>query len=727
MAKTFQNYSSAADSNTVLKNPSDVDIPLGENLMLPRHVNDAVRAVMADAAIDMRAGGRPAKTAETFAVKIVDDNTSIGSRPAVGGKKIELDGQVNPFLSFAGVTNATCTYTFDTSDTSCTGHLRFYTSSAQTAEHTSGVTVTGTAGTAGANTQIVINESTPRILYYQIAGTSGLGGVAITMASSEALANVSGAVSDAQAAQTAAATSATAAATSATAAATSATAAATSASSADTAKTGAESARDLAQTYKDQTFNYTYKTGNAPTNNAEYFFEQATAAKNDAVAAKDTAVASAAAAQAADDNNIYLGGSATNPTTLADGTALIAGAAYYNTSAGEVRFYSGSSWAAAGGGSSQVSANAANDLTLDATDNLPFFDLSAESEFTAVQTTANNASTAAAAAQTTANAALPAAGGTVSGNLVVSGDFTVNGTTTTVNTTNLDVADANITVAKNATGATAANGAGLTIGDYTNNPTFLFDGTNDQFGLNRPTVFKGDGTTTGQVGEITLNCSANTHGITVKSAPHADNANYDLVLPATITSAGGKVLAQNSGNTQLEFIDVLKPADIIDNLTSTSTTDVLSAAQGKALQDNKQAAITTSSGTINAQALTTQVGNHAGGNVSVDVRKANAKYSTSNLTAEPGASLVNMDGASLTLTLPSTLEFGDIITVYANPSTTGPVKIIQGSGGPSLRINGETSDVSNPTTTGVSVGNASIAVITMVGNSLAIISGSDLT
>ena len=62
MAKTFQNYSSAADSNTVLKNPSDVDIPLGENLMLPRHVNDAVRAVMADAAIDMRAGGRPAQT-----------------------------------------------------------------------------------------------------------------------------------------------------------------------------------------------------------------------------------------------------------------------------------------------------------------------------------------------------------------------------------------------------------------------------------------------------------------------------------------------------------------------------------------------------------------------------------------------------------------------------------------------------------------------------------------
>ena len=708
MAKTFQNYSSAADSNTALKNPSDVDIPLGENLMLPRHVNDAVRAVMADAAIDMRAGGRPAKTAETFAVKIVDDNTSIGSRPAVGGKKIELDGQVNPFLNFAGVTNATCTYTFDTSDTSCTGHLRFYTSSAQTAEHTSGVTVTGTAGTAGANTQIVINESTPRILYYQIAGTSGLGGVAITMASSEALANVSGAVSDAQAAQTAAATSATAAATSATAAATSATAAATSASSADTAKTGAESARDLAQTYKDQAFNYTYKTGNAPTNNAEYFFEQATAAKNDAEAAKDTAVTSAAAAQAADDNNIYLGGSATNPTTLADGTALIAGAAYYNTSAGEVRFYSGSSWEVAGGGSSQVSANSANDLTLDATDNLPFFDLSAESEFTAVQTTAN--------------AALPAAGGTVSGNLVVSGDFTVNGTTTTVNTTDLDVADANITVAKNATTAAAANGAGLTIGDYTGNPTFLFDGTNDQFGLNRPTVFKGDGTTTGQVGEITLNCSANTHGITVKSAPHADQANYDLVLPATITSAGGKVLAQNSGNTQLEFIDVLKPADIIDNLTSNSTTDVLSAAQGKALQDNKQAAITNSSGTITAQALTTSVGG-----TDVDVRRAKIETPTTSADFAGDARLYNVATTGLTFTMDDTaLNAGDIITLYANGYD---VTIAQDAtnGFDTVKLDGTTTAHSG----NITVANGSIATISVIsttgGSSLAVVAGQGLS
>jgi hypothetical protein len=48
-------------------------------------------------------------------------------------------------------------------------------------------------------------------------------------------------------------------------------------------------------------------------------------------------------------------------------------------------------------------------------------------------------------------------------NLTVAGDLTVNGTTVTLNTTTLDVEDLNITVAKGAASAAAANGAGLTV------------------------------------------------------------------------------------------------------------------------------------------------------------------------------------------------------------------------------------------------------------------------
>ena len=61
----------------------------------------------------------------------------------------------------------------------------------------------------------------------------------------------------------------------------------------------------------------------------------------------------------------------------------------------------------------------------------------------------------------------------------------VNGTTTTLNSTTLDVADLNITVAKNATTAAAANGAGLTIGNYASNPTLLYGSASNNFTFNR--------------------------------------------------------------------------------------------------------------------------------------------------------------------------------------------------------------------------------------------------
>lgn len=73
-------------------------------------------------------------------------------------------------------------------------------------------------------------------------------------------------------------------------------------------------------------------------------------------------------------------------------------------------------------------------------------------------------------------------------NLTVTGDLTISGTTTSVNSTTLDVADINITVAKNATTAAAANGAGLTIGNYASNPTVLYGSASDNFTFNRNLV-----------------------------------------------------------------------------------------------------------------------------------------------------------------------------------------------------------------------------------------------
>ena len=68
---------------------------------------------------------------------------------------------------------------------------------------------------------------------------------------------------------------------------------------------------------------------------------------------------------------------------------------------------------------------------------------------------------------------------TFANNVIVTGDFTVNGTTTTINTQNLDVEDANISVNVNGTQATAdaqTSGLTVTMSDATN-AIFGYDST----------------------------------------------------------------------------------------------------------------------------------------------------------------------------------------------------------------------------------------------------------
>ena len=77
------------------------------------------------------------------------------------------------------------TYIFDQSDSSNSGHpLKFSTTSngthASGSEYTTGVTTTGTPGSSGAQTQIVVTASTTSPLYYYCTNHSGMGGNIIT-------------------------------------------------------------------------------------------------------------------------------------------------------------------------------------------------------------------------------------------------------------------------------------------------------------------------------------------------------------------------------------------------------------------------------------------------------------------------------------------------------------------------------------------------------------------
>jgi hypothetical protein len=83
----------------------------------------------------------------------------------------------------------------------------------------------------------------------------------------------------------------------------------------------------------------------------------------------------------------------------------------------------------------------------------------------------------------------------IGGTVVIAGNLQVTGTTTTVNSTTVDIADLNLTLAKGAVNAEAANGAGITIDAA--NATFTYASTGDKWTMNKALDITGGLTTSG--------------------------------------------------------------------------------------------------------------------------------------------------------------------------------------------------------------------------------------
>lgn len=80
---------------------------------------------------------------------------------------------------------------------------------------------------------------------------------------------------------------------------------------------------------------------------------------------------------------------------------------------------------------------------------------------------------------------ITAANISVVGNATITGNLIVQGTTTTINSTTIAVGDLNITVAKDAANAAAANGAGLTVAGPTTPATILYASADDSWNFNK--------------------------------------------------------------------------------------------------------------------------------------------------------------------------------------------------------------------------------------------------
>ena len=160
---------------------------------------------------------------------------------------------------------------------------------------------------------------------------------------------------------------------------------------------------------------------------------------------------------------------------------------------------------------------------------------------------------------------------TVNDNLTVTGDLTVNGTTTTINSTTLTVDDLNIVLASGAADSAAADGAGITIDGAS--ASLIYDHTGTQWEFNKNVEFAGkllpNADSTYDLGSTSLGWN----DLHMGSGGVINFSNGDVTLTHssnTITVAGGTLATAALTATTGTFSGVLKTDDTTD---ATSTTD----------------------------------------------------------------------------------------------------------------------------------------------------------
>ncbi len=225
---------------------------------------------------------------------------------------------------------------------------------------------------------------------------------------------------------------------------------------------------------------------------------------------------------------------ASNPSTDGGGNAVAEGDLYFNTSANRLKVYDGANWVdgviASGGGAQTTGDTFTGDIKLN--DNvkllvgtgsdLEVFHHATNGSFI------NDAGTSTLKLQTggVTKLEIQSSGIGVTGNITISG--TVDGRDVSTDGTSLDnieagnigtdVTNGNIKLAPNGTGVVEVRGAG------------------------------------GNDGTLQLNCSAQSHGIKLKSPPHSAAQSYTLTFPSSIVN-NGFLKTDSSGNLSFAAVN----------------------------------------------------------------------------------------------------------------------------------------------------------------------------
>jgi hypothetical protein len=432
-----------------------------------------------------------------------------------------LDGVESPYLTLTPDT----TYRFDQADSSNGGHpLRFYYESDKTTAYTTGVTTNGTAGSAGAYTEIKATAATPTVLFYQCSAHALMGNRVnfdtrnltgfdtddLTEGSSN-LYHTTERVQDIVGAMV-----------------------------------SSNTESGIAVTYEDGDGTLDFNV-NDPT---------ITIAGDIDGSATMTNLGNVSITTTLDTVNSNVGsfGSATAiPAITVNAKGLVTAVSTNNIA---------TSFTLAADSGSNDTFNTGETLTFTGTSN----------EITT--TVSNNAITF----------ALPD-DVTIGNDLIVTGDLTVNGDTVTLNTATLDVEDATIRVAKGATSLANTNGAGIEFGASSSKPTITWDNGNSRLTSNK--VFAASSFVGNITGDVTGNSSTATAlatARTIHGVSFDGSANIDLseVISDTVgamfssnTETGITVTYQDSDNT----IDVVVGTLNQDTTGNSATATALETAR----------------------------------------------------------------------------------------------------------------------------------------------------
>lgn len=186
---------------------------------------------------------------------------------------------------------------------------------------------------------------------------------------------------------------------------------------------------------------------------------------------------------------------------------------------------------------------------------------------------------------------ITAANISVAGNATITGNLTVQGTTTTVNSTAVAIADINIELAKDATTAAQANGAGLTITGA--GATFTYTSANDRWNLNKDLVVANTyGNLIGNADTATKWQTARNLSLTGDATATLSNVDGSAAVSAAITLATVNSNVGTFGSSTVVPTITVNAKGLVTGVTTSSIPTATTSVLGLASFDPAQFTVT---------------------------------------------------------------------------------------------------------------------------------------